>query len=192
GITGDSLEPVPEFRGIDVLAFAVVAPWSKMAETIDFLRAVAPVLALPVHDAIASDVGRPIFLRQYTDLAPAGTHVRAGPGDGVVEVGPAWAPLEEHDESREGQRRPGGRRGRRRPGRAGDGGGAAGPLPPRLAPASGRAGRAAADRGRADQLAAHHRGGHAAPARRARGEPGARSRGRLRLDHCAAGPSRRT
>lgn len=86
GITGDSLEPVQEFHGIDVLAFAVVAPWSKMAETIDFLRAVTPVLALPVHDAIASDVGRPIFLRQSTHLAPEGTEVRDWPADGIIEV----------------------------------------------------------------------------------------------------------
>src|SRR5690625_5844656 len=45
GVTGDSLEPLQEFHGIDALAFAVVAPWSKMAETIDFLRAVGPKLA---------------------------------------------------------------------------------------------------------------------------------------------------
>lgn len=86
GVTGDSLEPVPQFHGIDVLAFAVVAPWSKMAETIDFLRAVSPVLALPVHDAIASDVGRPIFLRQSTNLAPEGTEVRDWPADGTIEI----------------------------------------------------------------------------------------------------------
>lgn len=84
GITGDSLEPVPPFQGIDVLAFAVVAPWSKMAETIDFLRAVRPALALPVHDGIASDVGRPIFLRQATNLAPEGTEVRDWPEDRTV------------------------------------------------------------------------------------------------------------
>ncbi|WP_394215347.1 MBL fold metallo-hydrolase [Brachybacterium vulturis] len=87
GITGDSLEPVPQFRGIDVLAFAVVAPWSKIGETIDFLRAVGPVLALPVHEAIASDAGRPIFLRQATNLAPEGTEVRDWPTDGVIEIG---------------------------------------------------------------------------------------------------------
>lgn len=86
GVTGDSLEPVAEFQGIDVLAFAVVAPWSKMAETIDFLRAVGPRLALPVHDAVASDVGRPIYLRQATNLAPAGTEVRDWPADGMIEV----------------------------------------------------------------------------------------------------------
>ncbi|HEX7352070.1 MBL fold metallo-hydrolase [Brachybacterium sp.] len=86
GVTGDSLEPVQEFHGIDVLAFAVAAPWSKMLETIDFLRAVNPVLALPVHDAIASDAGRPIFLRQSTHLAPEGTEVRDWPADGLVEI----------------------------------------------------------------------------------------------------------
>lgn len=86
GITGDSLEPVVEFHGIDVLAFAVTAPWSKMSETIEFLRAVGPRLALPVHDAVASDLGRPIYLRQATHLAPEGTEVRDWPESGVVEV----------------------------------------------------------------------------------------------------------
>lgn len=86
GVTGDSLEPVAQFHGIDVLAFAVVAPWSKMAETIDFLREVKPVLALPVHEAIASDVGRPIFLRQSTNLAPEGTEVRDWPADGTITL----------------------------------------------------------------------------------------------------------
>ncbi|MCS6711201.1 MBL fold metallo-hydrolase [Brachybacterium sp. EF45031] len=86
GVTGDSLEPVEAFRGIDALAFAVVAPWSKMQETIDFLREVRPVLALPVHDAVVSTEGREIYLRQSTDLAPEGTEVRDWPEDPVVEI----------------------------------------------------------------------------------------------------------
>ena len=86
GITGDSLEPVPEFHGIDVLAFAVTAPWSKMSETIDFLRAVGPRLALPVHDGVASGPGRAIYLRQSTALAPEGTEVRDWPEGRLVEV----------------------------------------------------------------------------------------------------------
>ena len=52
----------------------------------EFLRAVGPRLALPVHDAVASDLGRPIYLRQATNLAPEGTEVRDWPEDGVVEV----------------------------------------------------------------------------------------------------------
>lgn len=87
GITGDSLEPIEAFRGIDALAFAVVAPWSKMRETIDFLREVRPVLALPVHDGVASPDGRAIYLRQSTNLAPEGTEVRDWPEDGAVEIG---------------------------------------------------------------------------------------------------------
>lgn len=86
GITGDSLEPVQEFHGIDVLAFAVVAPWSKMSETIDFLRTVRPRLALPVHDAVVSEVGRPIFLRQSGALSPEETEVRDWPEDDTVEL----------------------------------------------------------------------------------------------------------
>lgn len=86
GITGDSLEPVDAFHGIGVLAFAVVAPWSKMRETIDFLREVRPRVALPVHDAVASSEGRAIYLRQSTDLAPEGTEVRDWPEDRLVEV----------------------------------------------------------------------------------------------------------
>lgn len=86
GITGDSLEPVEEFHGIDALAFAVVAPWSKMAETVDFLRAVRPVLALPVHEAVASTGGRAVYMRQASALAPEGTEVRAWPEDRLVEV----------------------------------------------------------------------------------------------------------
>lgn len=86
GITGDSLEPIEAFEGIDILAFAVVAPWSKMEETIDFLRAVHPVVALPVHDAIVSPFGRPIFLRQANALSPDGTDVREWPADGAVTI----------------------------------------------------------------------------------------------------------
>lgn len=84
GVTGDSLVPEPEFKGIDALAFAVVAPWSKMSETIDFLRAVRPKVALPVHEGIVNQNGRPIFVGQATNLAPEGTEVRDWPRDGVV------------------------------------------------------------------------------------------------------------
>lgn len=86
GITGDSLEPIDAFRGIDALAFAVVAPWSKMRETIDFLREVKPVLALPVHDAVASAEGRAIYLRQSIEHAPEGTEVRDWPESRAVTI----------------------------------------------------------------------------------------------------------
>lgn len=84
GVTGDSLVPEAQFHGIDVLAFALVAPWSKMSETIDFLRATHPKLALPVHDAIVNSNGRPIFFSQAANLAPQGTEVHDWPEDGIM------------------------------------------------------------------------------------------------------------
>ena len=52
---GDSVH-VP---GVEVgtLLLPVSAPWLKLAEALDFVRAVAPVRAFPVHDAMLSEVG---------------------------------------------------------------------------------------------------------------------------------------
>lgn len=87
GVTGDSLEPIEDYRGIDVLAFAVVAPWSKAGETVEFLRAVEPKLALPVHDGVASAAGRRIYLQHSGNLSPESTEVRDWPeGDRTIEV----------------------------------------------------------------------------------------------------------
>ncbi|MDO5644363.1 MAG: MBL fold metallo-hydrolase [Dermabacter sp.] len=77
--TGDSLVPHPEILGVDVLAFPVVAPWSKMQETIDFLRIVRPGVALPIHDAVASPPGRGIYMRQSAAHVPEGTELRDWP-----------------------------------------------------------------------------------------------------------------
>lgn len=76
---GDSLIPHRDILGIDVLAFPVVAPWSKMQETIDFLRIVKPGIALPIHDGVASPEGRAIYIRQASALALEGTEVTDWP-----------------------------------------------------------------------------------------------------------------
>ena len=49
---GDALT-IPDFR-VRVLAIPSVAPWSKVSETIDYLLAVKPKVAIPVHDGILS------------------------------------------------------------------------------------------------------------------------------------------
>jgi L-ascorbate metabolism protein UlaG (beta-lactamase superfamily) len=51
---GDSLvvPPVP----VQTLLLPVVAPWSKVAEVIDYLVAVRPARAYPIHDAIVSEL----------------------------------------------------------------------------------------------------------------------------------------
>ena len=33
-------------------------PWSKAAEVLDYVRAVAPVRAIPMHDGLLNDIGR--------------------------------------------------------------------------------------------------------------------------------------
>lgn len=53
---GDSLF-VPEQK-IDVLGIPFAAPWVKTGELLDFLRAVAPRLAVAIHDTMLSDNGR--------------------------------------------------------------------------------------------------------------------------------------
>jgi len=50
---GDSFV-VPD-RPVDVLAVAVDGPWLKLAEAVDYVRAVAPRVAVPIHEAETRD-----------------------------------------------------------------------------------------------------------------------------------------
>jgi L-ascorbate metabolism protein UlaG (beta-lactamase superfamily) len=81
---GDSLF-VPEQK-VDVLALPAAAPWLKISEAIDYLRAVAPRVAVPIHQAIIADQATGIFYGRYTDMAPAGTEFRTLPSESSVEV----------------------------------------------------------------------------------------------------------
>lgn len=80
---GDAYEYTP--RGVDVLAVPLNAPWSAFKETVEFVRAVAPRLAVPVHDGLLNDTGRALYLRQLTALG--GAEVRDLRGAGAVDVG---------------------------------------------------------------------------------------------------------
>ena len=53
---GDSLH-VPD-QPVRTLLVPAAAPWLKLAEAIDFVRAVAPAAAHPIHDATLSQVGQ--------------------------------------------------------------------------------------------------------------------------------------
>ena len=69
---GDSLY-VPEER-VDVLALPAVAPWMAIAEAIDYLRAVAPRVAVPIHQAVTA---KPEMYYGHLDrLKPEGTEFR--------------------------------------------------------------------------------------------------------------------
>ncbi len=67
---------------VEVLAAPVGAPWLKVAEMMDWIAAIAPARAYPVHEATLSDVGFAMHTdRQREALAPSGELVVLGPGD---------------------------------------------------------------------------------------------------------------
>src|SRR5947208_1221070 len=66
---GDSFF-VPEQK-IDVLGLPTGAPWLKAGEAVDYLRAVAPRIAVPIHEGVLSRPG--LHYGLFTNLAPEGT-----------------------------------------------------------------------------------------------------------------------
>lgn len=71
---GDSFT-VPR-RPVDVLLVPISAPWLQLGDVIDYVRTVAPRLAVPIHDALYSPVGEGLVDRLL------GSH---GPGIGDTE-----------------------------------------------------------------------------------------------------------
>jgi L-ascorbate metabolism protein UlaG (beta-lactamase superfamily) len=65
---GDALT-VPG-RDIEILALPVVAPWMRTAEGVEYLRTVSPSVAIPIHEAIASNPQ--MYYKYYASLGPAG------------------------------------------------------------------------------------------------------------------------
>ncbi|MCW5252011.1 MULTISPECIES: MBL fold metallo-hydrolase [unclassified Streptomyces] len=77
---GDALT-VPG-RPVETLMLPVMAPWNKISEVIDYVREVRPRRAYDVHDALLTDLARPIYDRQIGQLG--GTeHLRLAPGGSV-------------------------------------------------------------------------------------------------------------
>ena len=80
---GDAYAAVPS--GVDVLGVPLNAPWAKVSETIDFVRAVSPGRFFPMHDALLDPLGRGLYLRVLGGLLPDGAELidlaGAGPTD---------------------------------------------------------------------------------------------------------------
>ncbi|MGA9872546.1 MAG: MBL fold metallo-hydrolase [Rhodococcus sp. (in: high G+C Gram-positive bacteria)] len=81
---GDSLF-VPE-RQVDVLALPAAAPWSKISETVDFLRAVAPRVAFPIHQGIVAEQARGIYYGRFREMAADATEFRTFDEESSVEL----------------------------------------------------------------------------------------------------------
>ncbi len=50
------------------------APWLKLSEAVDYLRAVAPRTAVPIHEAVLAMPQ--MYYQRFVDLGPAETTVR--------------------------------------------------------------------------------------------------------------------
>lgn len=74
---GDALT-VPD-QPVDTLMLPVMAPWNKISEVIDYVREVAPRRAIDIHDALLTDLARPIYDHQIGALGGA-DHGRLAPG----------------------------------------------------------------------------------------------------------------
>ena len=69
---GDALDTVP--GDVDVLFLPAAAPWSKISETIEYLRAVAPRAAVPIHQGILANPA--VFYGHFDRLGPERTTFR--------------------------------------------------------------------------------------------------------------------
>ncbi len=78
---GDSLV-VPE-TPVELLCLPVSGPWLKLSEALDFVRAVAPARAVPVHEALLSDIGLGLVDR-WLDMKGGTDCARVAPGDTVT------------------------------------------------------------------------------------------------------------
>ena len=69
---GDAFTPPP--APVEVLFLPTGAPWLKVAEAVDYLRAVAPRTAVPIHEAV---LARPaMHYGMFEKLGPQGTALR--------------------------------------------------------------------------------------------------------------------
>jgi L-ascorbate metabolism protein UlaG (beta-lactamase superfamily) len=79
---GEFLHPGDSFfvpdRPIDVLAVAVDAPWLKLAEAVDYVHAVSPRAAIPIHEGEATDPGK--YAGMLAAFSPAGVVTRLTAG----------------------------------------------------------------------------------------------------------------
>ncbi|MGW1213966.1 MBL fold metallo-hydrolase [Streptomyces sp. NPDC002499] len=74
---GDALT-VPD-QPVETLMLPVMAPWNKISEVIEYVREVKPRRAYDIHDALLTDLARPIYDHQIGALGGA-EHLRLAPG----------------------------------------------------------------------------------------------------------------
>ncbi|UZN01479.1 MBL fold metallo-hydrolase [Cellulomonas sp. S1-8] len=68
---GDSYTLPPAGTEVDVLLEPIGAPWLRLGDVVDHVRAVAPRLVVPIHDVLLSDPGRASAVRLLGMLTSA-------------------------------------------------------------------------------------------------------------------------
>jgi len=81
---GDSFYQNPS--GVDVLALPLQAPWTSGRGTVEFLRAVGPAVAVPIHDGLLVPAGREIYVGMVQGFGPDTTRILDLAGAGPTEV----------------------------------------------------------------------------------------------------------
>jgi len=74
---GDSFTVPP--GDVDVLAVAIDAPWLKLAEAVDYVRAVGPRVAVPIHEGETVDPAK--YAGMLAAFSPEGTVRRLTAGE---------------------------------------------------------------------------------------------------------------
>ena len=72
--TGDAVDAEP--GEVDIVSFALSAPWAASRDMTGLLRRLAPPVAIPVHDALLSPTGRQLYLTQARNLGSKDTEIR--------------------------------------------------------------------------------------------------------------------
>lgn len=81
---GDAFTVPPQ--PVEVLLLPTGAPWMKVSEGIDYLQAVAPAIAVPIHQAGLAQVHQQLHYQLFNAFAPAGTTVRVLEHGAVTEL----------------------------------------------------------------------------------------------------------
>ncbi|HKY57847.1 MAG TPA: MBL fold metallo-hydrolase [Aeromicrobium sp.] len=76
---GDAYAYAPE--GVDILAAPLSAPWTKVSETVDFVRRVDPHVVFPIHDAGVTPLMHGIYWGHLSTHAGVSEPRNLGPAD---------------------------------------------------------------------------------------------------------------
>jgi len=76
---GDAYAYAPD--GVDILAAPLSAPWTKVAETVDFVRRVNPRVVFPIHDAGVTPLMHAIYWGHLSTHAGVEDARNLGPAD---------------------------------------------------------------------------------------------------------------